>query len=107
VVVVTAKPVIRSVERTRRGFILHLADGAWELKVRPPGRRPVEFAFRALGVEVVDEWGARIDLSQFEKESDPAFNRKVGPGFWGFFVMAFFPLLYFWWQAKRGRATIV
>jgi hypothetical protein len=54
-------------------------------------RRSVEAALREQGVQLVDEYGCRIDQSQFEKESDPRFNRKIGPGFWAFLVMAYGP----------------
>jgi hypothetical protein len=83
--------VIRSVERSRRGFILHVEDGVRELRVRLRDRRAVELEFRALGLVIVDQYGCRIDDSQFEKEADPDFNRKIGPGSLGFLGMAFGP----------------
>ena len=50
--------------------------------VKRRSRRSVESTLRDHGVQIVDEYGCRIDQSQFEKESDPRFNRKIGPGFW-------------------------
>jgi hypothetical protein len=89
---------VLSAERTRKGFALHLVDDRpRELKVRKRDRREVESAMRELGVVMVDQFGCRIDISQFEKEADPSFNRKIGPGFWGFWVLAFGPS----WAANR------
>lgn len=31
-----------------------------------------------MGVVIVDEYGARIDASQFAKEGDPQFNKRDG-----------------------------
>ena len=56
--------------------------------VRQRNRRSVEETLRAAGVTIVDEYGARIDDSQFEKELDPEFVRrsvaeyKAGVGQW-------------------------
>jgi hypothetical protein len=59
--------------------------------LRRRSRRGVESALRENRVQIVDEFGCRIDRSQFDKEADPRFNGKVGPGFWGFLAMAFGP----------------
>jgi len=87
--------------------MLHLDGDPRALRVRQRDRRAVEAAFRSLDVRVVDSWGAQVDDSQFVKEADSAFNRKIGPSFCGFYVLAFMPRLYLWWQNRRGRATIV
>ena len=74
---------IRSAERlpSGRGFRLH--GPAWErlrVFVRRTGQRAFEERLRLAGVVIVDQWGARIDRSQFEKEKNPEFNRKVDDG---------------------------
>jgi hypothetical protein len=83
--------VVLSIERTRRGFALHLVDGARRLDVAKRERRAVEGAFRSLGVTVVDEYGCRIDQSQFDREADPTFNHKLGPSAWQFWPRALVP----------------
>jgi nitric oxide synthase oxygenase domain/subunit len=83
--------MILSVERSRRGFVLHVEDGTRELRVRSKHRRAVEHEFRELGVVVVDQHGCAIDQSQFDRELNPQFNRKIGPGLWGFLGTAFGP----------------
>lgn len=85
------KELLLSAERTQQGFRLHLRDGAATMRVRRSERRRIEAALRSVGVVVVDEFGAIVDDSQFEKEADPAFNRRIGPGFVGFLAMAFGP----------------
>ena len=69
-------PEVRSVERTRRGFRVHYARASSRsVRVRPRLRRDVEAHLRELGAVIVDEYGAQIDASQFEKEADPAFRK--------------------------------
>lgn len=51
----------------------------------------MEAELRERDVQVVDEYGCRIDQSQFAKEADPRFNRKIGPGCLGFLALAFGP----------------
>ena len=93
-----------SVERMafRNGLRLHLrSHEPIVVLVRRCSRRTVESVLREGGVQIVDEYGCRIDESQFEKEADPRFNRKVGPGFWGFLGLAFGPK----WLGARLDAT--
>jgi hypothetical protein len=92
---------IRSVERTRRGFVLHFDEGSATLRVSGDDRRQVEAALRGVGLTIVDEWGARVDESQFVKEQDPRFNRRVGPGFFVFLVESFAPLSVVGWLHRR------
>ncbi len=95
---------ILSAERlaSGRGFRLHLRSA--ERVVLVTGRkswRTAERSLRDAGVIVVDEFGARIDESQFDKEADPSFNRKVGPGFAGSLWDAFAPNWYLAWRYRR------
>ena len=83
--------MILSVERSRRGFVMHVEDGARVLQVQRKDRRAVKQEFRTMGVVIVDHYGCRIDQSQFDREANPEFNRRVGPGLWGFLGMAFGP----------------
>ena len=55
----------------------------------------------------MDEYGCRIDQSQFEKEANRGFNRKIGPGFWGFIGMAIGPALARRSTRREVHATIV
>lgn len=67
---------ILSAERLQRGRSLRLHTLAGEdVVLRAPrgGRRELERLLRDAGVTIVDEYGARIDQSQFEKEADPTF----------------------------------
>jgi hypothetical protein len=92
-------------ERVRGGFVLHLGGATpstRQLRVARGDRREVECALRSLGVTIVDEYGARIDESQYARELDPAFNRKVGPGFAMFFLEAFGPRTVAHWLRRRG-----
>lgn len=61
---VGVEDALRSAERTRFGFILHLDNGSRRVYVRRKDRREVERALRGAGVVIVDEWGAQIDQSQ-------------------------------------------
>jgi hypothetical protein len=98
--------VIRSLERTRRGFILHLSDGPKSLGVKRTDRRVVEEAFRRLGIVVVDEYGARIDESQFQKEADPMFNQNVDLPISEWLVDSFAPLWFVnWFHGRRVRQS--
>lgn len=89
-----------SVERSRHGFVLHRRHGESKVYVRSRDRRHVERIFRDLGITIVDEWGARIDESQFEKESDPTFNRKAGSG-WRSMYESLAPLTLINWRLRR------
>jgi hypothetical protein len=83
-----------SVERMAfgNGLRLHLrSHRAIVVLVKRSARRSVESSLRDQGVQIVDEYGCRIDQSQFDREADPAFNRKIGPGCLGFIAMAFGP----------------
>jgi hypothetical protein len=103
---IPADDSIRSLERTRRGFILHLNAGPRELRVRDCDRRAVEGVFRSLGVIVVDEFGARIDPSQFEKEADPEFNRNAGPPLMHLLIDSFAPMpIVRWHRGRRVRQS--
>ena len=98
--------MIRSLERTRRGFVLHLTEGAKALRVRQRDRRAIEEALRTLGVIVVDEYGARIDASQFEKEADPEFNRNAGPPLVHLLIDSFAPMaIVRWHHGRRVRQS--
>jgi hypothetical protein len=67
---------VLSAERRWYGFALHVASGPnWKLVARRRDRRQIEGELRRRGIVIVDEWGARVDQSQFEKEADPGFNR--------------------------------
>lgn len=91
-----------SAERSRLGFVFHLSVGVTRrLYVRRGDRRAVERVLRDLHVLIVDEWGARIDESQFEKEADPLFNRNPGPGFWRIMYQSFAPLWFINWRIGR------
>jgi hypothetical protein len=92
---------VLTAERARRGFVLHVVHGEHVLRVRKRDRRDVERALRSLNVTIVDEWGARIDESQFAKEEDPEFNRNVGPGFWRMMWESFAPLFILNWGWRR------
>jgi hypothetical protein len=77
---------------SRWGYRLH--GRGWQNLVivcRPSQMRRVEGVLRARGVVVVDQFGARIDDSQFAKEADPNFNRNVDDGLPSFFVLLFTP----------------
>jgi hypothetical protein len=84
---------VLTIERAKRGFRLHLESGASaRMFVRRRERRPTEREFRRRGLVIVDEWGARIDESQFAKEGDPRFNRKSDPEYlswWEFYLPMF------------------
>jgi hypothetical protein len=98
--------VIRSRERTRRGFFLHLNEGPKLLRVKRADRRVVEQAFRRLGIVVVDEHGARIDESQFKKEAEPTFNQNVDPPMSEWVVDSFAPLWFVnWYRGRRVRQS--
>src|SRR4051812_39754935 len=69
---------ICSVERISLGFGFHLASGRYRrLIVGPVRRRNIERALRDADLVIVDRYGARIDLSQFQKEADPTYGRDV------------------------------
>jgi hypothetical protein len=95
------KAEIRSVERTRRGFVIHFGRGVATMRVKPSDRRRVEAAFRSLGVVIVDEWGAQIEESQFAKEADPQFNRNVDDGLPSFWVALLTPNWYLRYRHRR------
>jgi hypothetical protein len=83
-----------SVERMAfgNGLRLHLrSHHPIVVLVKRGARRSVESALREHGVQIVDEYGCRIDQSQFDKEADPSFNSKIGPGFWAFLGLSFGP----------------
>ena len=72
-----------------RGFQLHVLSGdVLTMVVGKRRRRAVERSLRDAHVQVVDEYGARIDESQFRKEEDPEFVRRCvaeyarGVGLW-------------------------
>jgi hypothetical protein len=92
---------VRTAERTRLGFTLHGANDQTRVYVRKRDRRTIEGVFRQLGVVIVDEYGARIDKSQFEKERDPSFNKNPGPGFWRLMYELFMPLWVLNWRWRR------
>ena len=61
----------------RSGFHLHLSQGSrFSVRVRRGRLRKFENQLRNRGVVIVDEYGARVDQSQFEKEADPHFVRR-------------------------------
>jgi hypothetical protein len=81
---------VLSAERIWYGFALHAVSAPnWRLVVRRRDRRLVEEELRRRGLVIVDEWGARVDQSQFEKEADPGFNRL--PTDWNAFRDALTP----------------
>jgi hypothetical protein len=92
---------------SRIGFRLHGRD--WEklmVVVRRSQQRSVERHLRAGGVVIVDEWGARIDDSQFEKEAHPEFNRNVDDGFPPFVLATFAPMFVLrWWERRSMRQS--
>lgn len=92
---------------SRLGFRLH-AHG-WEslvVLVRRSAQRGFEEELRAGGVVIVDDLGARIDESQFEKEVDPEFNRNVDDGFPPFLLAAFAPMFVLrWWERWSMRQS--
>jgi hypothetical protein len=91
---------------SRRGFQLH--GPSWQrlvVVIRRSGQRRFEQQLRAHGVVIVDEWGARIDDSQFEKEADPRFNWNVDDGP-PFLVAAFAPMFVVrWWDRVTMRQS--
>jgi hypothetical protein len=99
-----ARGAPQSVERTRRGFVAHYADGAGNVE-KVPGRlrREVESELRLAGVVIVDEWGAQIDSSQFEKESDPDFRKlRTDDAFFPSLVWTLLtPNWYLRWRHRR------
>lgn len=93
--------MLLSAERTRLGFVLHFQEGSRRILVRRRDRRPVELGLRTLGVQIVDEYGARIDETQFEKEADPAFNKNPGPRLSQLLVDSFAPMWVVRWHQGR------
>lgn len=94
---------IATAERVRRGYRLH--GSGWEnltVLVAKSRMRDVEQALRCGGVMIVDEVGARIDASQFEKEADPAFNRNVDDGFPSFWASLLTPNFVLRWRHERS-----
>jgi hypothetical protein len=93
---------IASVERLSSGlgFRLHLYGGT-SVVVLAWRRRSLEAQFRATRLVIVDEWGAQIDASQFEKEGDPTFRRLRTdddlPSLW----WALVPNSYLRWRHRR------
>ena len=84
------------------GLRLHLASAKpVVVTVRPRACRAVEGKLRSAGVTIVDEYGAQIDQSQFDKEADPSFNHKVGPGFWYLVGALLTPNWYLGWRHRR------
>ena len=82
---------ILSAERmpSGRGFRLHVLSGEpLTMIVGKDRQRDIEKSLRGGGVQIVDEYGARIDESQFDKEADPEFiprcvaDYKRGVGLW-------------------------
>lgn len=95
--------MIRSIERTWRGFRLHLEDGSVVLRVSKRDRRVIEAAFRNLGVPVVDEYGARIDESQFEKElvAPEQLRDPDAIGAWRLVALMLTPNWFLGWRDRR------
>jgi hypothetical protein len=93
---------ILSAERLQsgRGFRLHTRG--WESLVvltRRRDRREAERGLRDSGVLIVDQYGARIDESQFEKEADPEFNTRFEENVWSLFRASCGAL---WSQCRRS-----
>jgi hypothetical protein len=66
----------------------------------------VESALRDFGVRIVDEYGANIDQSQFEKEADPTFNKNVGPPLVHVLIDSFAPMpIVRWHHGRRVRQS--
>ena len=88
---------------SRHGFRLH--GRGWKnlvVLVRRSGQRGFEETLRAGGVVIVDEYGARIDASQFDKEADPEFNRNVDDGLRSLFSALITPNWYLGWRYRRS-----
>ena len=88
---------------SRIGFRLH--GRGWQrlvVVVRRSRLRSFEERLRAGGVVIVDEWGARIDASQFAKESDPEFNRNVDDGRPPLLASLLTPNFVLRWRSRRA-----
>jgi hypothetical protein len=93
---------ILSVERTRSGFRIHSRNCVpAAIRVEKGARRGVEAELRAAGMVIVDEWGARIDASQFEKEADPAFRKLRTDDDLPSALWALVPNWYLGWRHRR------
>jgi hypothetical protein len=98
---------IVTAERLSAGYGFRLYGRAWlrlVVLMRRSTVRVLEEQLRARNVVIVDEYGARIDDSQFAKEADPNFNRNVDDGFPPFLVAAFAPMFVVrWWSDRSMR----
>jgi hypothetical protein len=96
---------ILSAERLQsgRGFRLHTQG--WESLVVLTGkgkRREAERRLRDGGVMIVDQYGARIDESQFEKEADPEFNTRFEESIWSLLLIVLTPNAAHRWRYRRA-----
>ena len=65
-------------------------------------RREAEQCLRDGGVLIVDQYGARIDESQFEKEADPYFNQRPGESVWSLLLITLTPNAVLRWRYRRA-----
>jgi hypothetical protein len=84
------------------GFRLHGRGwGRLFIVMRRHKLRSFEADLRAARVVIVDQWGARIDFSQFAKEEDPEFNRDVDDGLPPLLVTLLTPNAVLRWRLRR------
>ena len=62
----------------------------------------MEAVVREVGCLVVDEYGARIDRSQFEKEADPKFNTRFEESIWSLLLVVLTPNAVHRWRYRRS-----
>jgi hypothetical protein len=95
---------ILSAERlcSGRGFRLHSHEReSLVVLTGKDKRRDAERRLRDGGVLIVDQYGARIDESQFEKEADPDFNRRPGESVWPLLLIVLTPNVVHRWRHRR------
>jgi len=51
---------------------------------------------------IVDQYGARIDESQFEKEADPKFNTRFEESIWSLLLVVLTPNAVHRWRYRRS-----
>jgi hypothetical protein len=88
---------------SRIGFRLH--GRGWTklvVIVSRSGLRAFEGQLRSGEVVVVDQWGARIDESQFAKEEDPDFNRNLDTEMPGLIRTVLTPNFVLRWRSRRA-----
>ena len=88
---------------SRIGFRFH--GRGWEKLIVVVGRsglRTFEEKLRAGGVMIVDQYGARIDESQFEKEADPKFNTRFEESIWSLLLVVLTPNAVHRWRYRRS-----